>query len=96
MFDLKGIESNEFLEYKKRPLVRKDDELYYGNVSSSYVKMMIMNEKPSVKTGESVPALVLVQLFVPGNPMPERQFTAQSISDALETASIWLDKFDNK
>lgn len=96
MFDLKGIESNEFLEYKNRPLVRKDDELYYGNVSSSYVKMMIMNEKPSVKTGESVPALVLVQLFVPGNPMPERQFTAQSISDALETASIWLDKFDNK
>jgi hypothetical protein len=96
MFDLKGIESNEFLEYKNRPLVRKDDELYYGDVSSNYVKMMIMNEKPSVKSGESIPALVIVQLFKPDNAFPQRQFTAQSISDALETASIWLDKYDNK
>ena len=96
MLNTKGIESNEFLEYKGRPLVRKDDELYYGDVSSYYVKLMIMNEKPSVKTGESVPALVLVQLFVPGKAMPDRQFTAQSISDAIETASIWLGKYDNQ
>ena len=45
MLDVNGIESNEFLEYKGRPLVRKEDEIYYGDISSFFVKMMIMNEK---------------------------------------------------
>ena len=94
MFDLKGIESNEFLEYKGRPLVRKDEEIYYGDISSFYVKMMVMNEKPTVKSADMIPALILVQFFKSGNAFPDKQITATGLSDALETASIWLDRVD--
>ena len=93
MFDVKGIEKGEFIEYKGRPLVRKDDEIYYGDLSRYYVKMMIMTEK-EVANGESVPDIIPIQLFVPGKTFPERQFNAKGLHDAFETATVWLDGFD--
>jgi hypothetical protein len=91
MLEFNGIESNEFLEYKGRPLVRKDDEIYYGDISASYVKMMIMNEKIA-KNEETIPVSIVVQLFKPGNSFPVKQFVANGLSDAFETASVWLDR----
>lgn len=91
MLDVNGIESNEFLEYKGRPLVRKDDEIYYGDISSNYVKMMIMNEKIA-KNEETIPVSIVVQLFKPGNAFPVKQFVATGLHDAFETASVWLDR----
>ena len=41
MLNVTGIENGEYLEYKSRPLVRKDDEIFYGDLSVYYVKMMI-------------------------------------------------------
>ena len=92
MFDVKGIEKGEFIEYKGRPIVRKEDELYYGDLSTYYVKMMIMTEK--TVNGESVPDIIPIQLFVPGKMFPERQFNAKGLYDAFETATAWLDGFD--
>ena len=91
MLDVNGIESNEFLEYKGRPLVRKDDEIYYGDISSFYVKMMIMNEKIA-KNEEKIPVSIVVQLFKPNDKFPVRQIIANGLSDAFETASVWLDR----
>ena len=93
MFDVKGIEKEEFIEYKGRPIVRKDDEIYYGDLSKYYVKMMIMTEK-TVANGESVPDIVPIQLFIAGKVFPERQFNAKGLYDAFETASVWLDGLD--
>ena len=76
MFDLKGIEKGEFVEYKGRPLVRKDDDLYYGDLSKYYVKMMVMTEK-NAKNGESIPDIIVVQLFEPGTLALKRQFNAK-------------------
>lgn len=90
MFDLKGIEKGEFIEYKNRPVVRKDDEIYYGDLSKYYVKMMVMTEKPA-KNGETVPDIIPVQLFAPGAALPERQFNCKGLYDAFETATAWLD-----
>ena len=93
MFDVKGIEKGEFIEYKGRPLVRKDDDIYYGDLSAYYVKMMIMTEKKS-KSGDDIPDLIAVQLFAPGEMFPKRQFSAKGLYDAFETAAAWLDGFD--
>ena len=94
MFDVKGIEGGEYIEYKGRPLVRKDDDLYYGDLAEYYVKMMIMTEKKAVKAGETVPENIAVQLFAPGKPVPEKQISAKGLSDAFETAAAWLDRYN--
>lgn len=94
MFDVKGIGDGEFLEYKGRPLVRKDDDLYYGDLAQYYVKMMIMTEKASGKNNENIPDSIAVQLFAPGKPFPEKQISAKGLSDAFETAAAWLDRYN--
>ena len=44
MLEVNGANSNEFLEYKGRPLVRQGDDIYYGDMSDKYyIYMMIMN-----------------------------------------------------
>lgn len=94
MLEVKGVDVSEFIEYKGRPLVRKEDDLYYGDLSQYYVKMMIMTEKPSKKSGVNVPDNIAVQLFAPEKPFPEKQILAKGLSDAFETAAAWLDRYN--
>lgn len=94
MLNVTGIENGEYLEYKSRPLVRKDDEIFYGDISVYYVKMMIMTEKDASKVEEKLPDIVIVQLFSAGNPFPEKQIKAKGLADAFETAEAWLKRYD--
>ena len=94
MLDAIGVESGEFLEYKGRPLVRKDDDIYYGDLSAKYhVFMMIMAEKPTAKNVD-VPTTIMVQLMAKDAKSPEKQAISKSFADALETASAWLDRYN--
>ena len=93
MFETIGINNDELVEYKGRPLVRKDDDIYYGDLSQYYVKMMIMTEKSS-KGGENIPDNIAVQLFAPGKAFPEKQISAKGLTDAFETAAAWLDRYN--
>ena len=36
MLNAKGVSEGEFLEYKGRPLVRKDNDIYYGDLAEKY------------------------------------------------------------
>ena len=94
MLEITGIESGEFLEYKGRPLVRKDDDIYYGDLNAHHVKMMIMSEKATDKSEEKIPKDIVVQLFEVGNPFPVKQINAKGLSDAFETAEAWLNRYD--
>ncbi len=94
MLNAIGVESGEFLEYKGRPLVRKDNDIYYGDLSDSYhVFMMIMAEKPSSK-GTEIPATIMVQLLAKDAKIPEKQTISKSLTDALETAAAWLERYN--
>ena len=94
MLNAKGVDESEFLEYKGRPLVRKDNDIYYGDLSANYhVFMMIMAEKPSSK-GTEVPATVMVQLMAKDSMRPEKQTISKSLADALETADAWLERYN--
>ena len=94
MLNATGVESGEFLEYKGRPLVRKDNDIYYGDLSDNYhVFMMIMAEKPSSK-GTDVPATIMVQLMAKDAKIPEKQTVLKSLTDALETAAAWLERYN--
>ena len=55
--------------------------------------MMIMAEVPSSK-GIEIPATVMVQLLAKDSSRPEKQTVSKSLTDALETASAWLDRYN--
>ena len=55
--------------------------------------MMVMAEAPSSK-GAEVPSLIMVQLMPRDGKTPEKQTVSKSLSDALDTADIWLDRYN--
>ncbi len=91
MLNTQGVESGEFLEYKGRPLVRKDNDIYYGDLSDKYyVYMMIMSDKKSPKGDEQVPGTVMVQLLDSQTKKPEKQKITNGLAEAFEFAEAWL------
>ena len=91
MLNAEGVTNEEFLEYKGRPLVRHDTDIYYGDMSAKYhVHMIVMNEK-EVK-GTMIPDKIVVQLVPHGSIMPEKNIMSTSLIDALETAHAWLER----
>ncbi len=90
MLNAEGIKGG-FLEYKGRPLVRQDKDIYYGDLSENYhIHMMIMTER-DLGDGEEIPDKIVVQLLRrDGN--PEKQTLSSGLADALETAEAWLDR----
>ena len=91
MLNAEGVTNEEFLEYKGRPLVRHDGDIYYGDMSAKYhVHMIVMSEK-EIK-GEPVPDKIVVQLIPKGSIMPEKNIMSTSLIDALETADAWLER----
>ena len=91
MFNTIGINNDEFLEYKGRPLVRHDTDIYYGDLSAKYhIHMMVMSEK-EVK-GLQIPDKILVQLIPNGSDLPEKNVMSSGLLDALETADAWLNR----
>ena len=94
MLNANGVDSAEFLEYKGRPLVRKDNDIYYGDLSEKYhVFMMILAEMPS-SNGTEIPSTIMVQLMAKDAKIPEKQTISKSLTDALETADAWLERYN--
>ena len=91
MLNAEGVNNGEFLEYKGRPLVRHDGDIYYGDLSAKYhIHMIVMSEK-EIK-GMQVPDKIVVQLIPKGSMMPEKNIMSTSLTDALETADAWLER----
>ena len=87
---------NEFLTYKGKPLVRKGDTLYYGDMSERYVVMLQI--KGTKKVGDlSVANDIAVTLMStdPDAPPQEKilkKGERHGLYDAVDMAVVWLDK----
>ena len=87
---------NPKLTYKGKPLVRKDNELYYGRMTDPYVLYLkIVSTKQA--NGLQVADKVHLQLLsTDDTKAPEarvaRQSTINGLYDALDIGSIWLQK----
>ena len=91
MLNAQGVSSEEFLEYKGKPLVRQGDDIYYGDLSDKYyVYMMIMSYKKSPKGDEEVPGTIMVQLLQSETKKPEKQKITNGLAEALDFAEAWL------
>ena len=89
-------EKKEFLTYKGRPLVRKDNVIYYGDMSEKYVVMLqIMSTK---KEGDmEVADKVSVQLMdTYADKRPKDRIIKKSektgLYNAMDIGAIWLER----
>ena len=91
MLNAEGVSTEEFLEYKGKPLVRQGDDIFYGDLSDKYyVYMMIMSDKKSPKSDENVPGTIMVQLLDSKTKKPEKQKVTNGLAEAFEFAEAWL------
>lgn len=90
-------EENQFLTYKGYPLVRKGNQLYYGNMYDPYVCVLTIQSTKKLKDLD-VADRVKVQLMStdPKANKPEEIFPKSAeksgLYSAMDIASIWLQR----
>ena len=63
------------------------------SVGKYHIYMMIMTFKKT-SNGKEIPDMIMVQLMAKDSKTPEKQTMSNGLVDALETASIWLDRYN--
>ena len=84
------------MTYKGKPLVRKDNELYYGWMTDPYVLYLQVLSTATVD-GNEMPDKVQVTLLSTDLSKPMKERTARQAVrhgryNALDIGSIWLEK----
>lgn len=88
--------ADNFLTYKGKPLVRKGNEIYYGDMAEKYViKFEIVSEKQ--ENGETVPDKVSVQLLLSDTQLKDadrlkKKSEKNGLYEALDLGVIWLER----
>lgn len=94
MAENKEKTTSEFLSYKGFPLVRKGNEIYYGNMSDEYVVMMqiVKTEKQGdLEVASKVKVFrMLTDDTLPAEKRIVKTVEKDSLYDALDIASVWL------
>lgn len=93
MLKANGI-TGKYLEYCGRPLVRQENEIFYGDMSDKfYLYMMIMSEKTNEKLNLTVPAQILVQILpTDGSNKVEKQKSVEGLAEAFDLGLAWLER----
>lgn len=85
-----------FLRYKGYPLVRKKDEIYYGNMSDQFVVWMQITEKKKVGDMDVASKVKLYKMATDEtlNPIERvvKQSEKNSLYEALDIAYAWLSR----
>ncbi len=86
----------EFLEYKGKPIVRKGNEIYYGNSSEKFVIAMKVLSNKKV-CGEDIADKISIQLLATDTTLPPQERVIKTsekngLYSALDIASIWLER----
>jgi len=86
----------DFLTYKDKPLVRKGNEIYYGDMSEKFVIKFTVLE-PKDFSEDKLPTKVSVQLLKSDIQLSEKdrivkETTKGSMFDALDFGFVWLER----
>ena len=89
-------EKNEVLTYRGRPLMRKDNLIYYGSMADPYIVMLQVLESKDLKDLKlATKVSVQLQLTDP-NAKARDRVVKKSEKDgfwaAMDVASVWLDR----
>ena len=94
MIQANGIQG-KYLEYQGRPLVRKGNEIYLGDLSEKgYLFMMIMGTEN--KLGVEIPNAIIVQVIdtETNQPVKGMQKMVKGLQDAFEIGTAWLNRYN--
>ena len=84
------------LTYRGRPLVRSNNEIYYGNLTDPYVifmQILTTKEENGVQVADKVH--VVLMSTDASKPLPERvvrQSAKNGLYSALDIGNIWLER----
>ena len=89
-------EENAVLMYKGRPLMRKDNLVYYGSMADSHIVMLQILETKQVN-GQEVASRVSVQLQLTDPAARSRdrivkKSEKEGLYTALDVGSVWLER----
>lgn len=91
------MSESKFFTYKGRPLVRKGNQIYYGEMSNSVVALLTIQTE---KTFEdlNVSDEIQIQLIstdpkTPPQDLVIKNGTRKGMFDALDLANIWLERY---
>ncbi len=86
----------DFLTYKGKPLVRKDNEIYYGDMSEKYViKLEILSTKKEGKLVLADKVKVLLMLSDTELSLKDRVIKTSEkngLYEAMDIGAIWLER----
>lgn len=90
--------SQEFLQYRGRPLVRSGDTLYYGSMGDKCVAHLQIKSKTEDQ-GLSMANSVVVQLILTDESLPlkdriVKKAERDGLYEALSIASIWVERYN--
>lgn len=84
------------LTYKGRPLRRKDNIIYYGNMTDPYIIFLqILEQKPVGDMNVASRVSVQLQLTDPNLKSRDRivkKSEKENLYQAIDVASVWLDR----
>ncbi len=89
-------EESKVLTYKGRPLMRKDNMIYYGSMADSHIVMLqILESKPV--NGQEVASRVSVQLQLTDPAVKSRDRVVKKsekagLYTALDVGCVWLER----
>ncbi len=98
MNDTAGANSKKdrFFSYKGYPLVRKGDQIYYGNMYDSYVIMMQIIEKTKVGDLDVASKVKIYKMATDEKLSPleaiVKQSEKSSLYEAFDIAYVWLSR----
>lgn len=98
MSDTTEIKSSkpDFFTYKGFPLVRKGDQIYYGNMYDTYVIMMKIEEKTKVGDLDVASKVKIYKMATDEKLSPTQAVVKQSeknsLYEALDIAYAWLSR----
>jgi hypothetical protein len=89
-------EEKAILTYKGRPLMRKDNLIYYGSMADSHIIMLQILESKQIN-GEEVASKVSVQLQltdpnVKGRSRIVKKSEKDGLYTALDVGCVWLER----
>ena len=91
-----AVKKDKILTYKGRPLMRKDNLIYYGSMADKYIIMLQITDTKTVKDME-IATHVSVQLQKTDPSLKSRERIVKKtetdgLYTAMDIATVWLDR----
>ena len=92
---LKYLSKSDFLMYKDKPLVRKGNTIYYGNMSDPYVVLLQIVSSKKVNDLDVADKVTVQLLTTDPDARPKDRIIKKSekkgLYQAMDIGSIWLE-----